>query len=92
MLKYSTFGKLLQSNKLNFPEPRFLLVVQRGVSLPFVLVGDEEFILSGHVLRLYPPPHTHTHTHIQIKGFETYLYIQAVTSTKDSGIIFCNIG
>jgi len=27
------FGKLLQSNKLNFPEPKFLLVMQRGASL-----------------------------------------------------------
>jgi hypothetical protein len=55
-LKHSIFGKLLLSNKLNFPEPRFLLVMQRGVSLPFVLVGDEGFVLSGHVLRLYHPP------------------------------------
>ena len=49
----STFGKLLASNKLNIPDPR-VLPSNAELSMPFVLVGDETFALSEHVLRPYP--------------------------------------
>jgi len=50
----STFGKLLGSNKLNIPDPRVLPSDAEGLSMPFVLLGDEAFALSEHVLRPYP--------------------------------------
>jgi len=53
-LKTPTFGKLLESNKLNIPDPRDLSSDAEGLSMPFVLVGDEAFALSEHVLRQYP--------------------------------------
>jgi len=59
VFKNSTFGKLLQSNKLNIPEPRVLPSDSEGLSMPFVLVGDEEFALSEHVLRPYPNKRQH---------------------------------
>jgi len=52
--KNSTFGKLLESNKLNIPDPSVLPSDAEGLSMPFVLVGDEAFALSEHVLRPYP--------------------------------------
>ena len=49
VFKNSTFGKLLDSNKLNI-----LPSVSKGLSMPFVLVGDGAFALSERVLRPYP--------------------------------------
>jgi len=54
VFKNSAFGKLLESNKLNIPGPRVLPSDAEGLSMPFVLVGDEAFVLSEHVLRPYP--------------------------------------
>jgi len=54
VFKNSTFGKLLESNKLNIPDPRVLPNDAEGLSMPFVLVDDEAFALSEHVLRSYP--------------------------------------
>ena len=45
VFKKSTFGKLLESNKLNIPDPRVLPSDAEGLSMPFVLVGDEAFAL-----------------------------------------------
>jgi len=53
VFKKSTFEKLLESNKLNIPDPRVLPSDAEGLSMPFVLVGDELFTLSEHVLRPY---------------------------------------
>jgi len=53
VFKNSTFGKLLDSNKLNIPDPR-VLPSDVGLSMPFVLVGDETFALSEHVFQPYP--------------------------------------
>ena len=41
VFKDSTFGKLLESHKLNIPDPRVLPSDAEGLSMPFVLVGDE---------------------------------------------------
>jgi hypothetical protein len=46
----SKFGKLLESNKLNIPDPRLLPSDAEGLSMSFVLVDDEAFALSEHVL------------------------------------------
>ena len=54
VFKNSTFGKLLESNKLDIPDARVLPSDAEGLSMPFVLVGDEAFTLSEHVLRPYP--------------------------------------
>jgi len=54
VFKHSTFGKLLESNRLNIPDPRVLPSDAEGLSMPFVLVGDEAFALSEYVLRPYP--------------------------------------
>jgi len=53
VFKNSIFGKLLESNKLNTPDPMVLPSDAEGLSMPFVLVGDEAFASSEHVLRLY---------------------------------------
>ena len=52
-LKIRHLGKLLESNKLNIPDPRVLPSDAEGLSIPFVLVGDEAFASSEHVLRPY---------------------------------------
>ena len=54
VFKNSTFGKLLESNKLNIPEPRVLPSDAEGLSMPFLPTGDEAFALSEHVLWPYP--------------------------------------
>ena len=54
MFKNSTFGKLLESNKLNIPVPRILPSDAEVLSMPFVFVGDEAFALSEKVLRPHP--------------------------------------
>ena len=54
VFKNSTFGKLLESNKRNIPDPRVLPSDAEGLSMPSVLVGEETFALSEHVLRPYP--------------------------------------
>jgi len=54
VFKNLTFGKLLESNKLNIPDPRVLPSNAEGLSVPFVLVGDEAFVLSEHMLWPYP--------------------------------------
>ena len=54
VFKNSTFGKLLESNKLNIPDPRVVPSDAEGLSMPFVLVGEEAFAVSEHVLRPYP--------------------------------------
>jgi hypothetical protein len=43
---HSTFGKLLESNELNFPDLRVLPSEAEVLSMPFVLVGDGAFALS----------------------------------------------
>jgi hypothetical protein len=45
VFKSSTFGKLLESNKLNIPDPRFLSSDAKELYMPFVLVADEAFAL-----------------------------------------------
>jgi len=54
VFKNSTIVKLLDSNKLNIPDPRVLPSDAEVLSLPFVLVGEQAFALSEHVLRSYP--------------------------------------
>ena len=53
VFKYRTFGKLLDSDKLNIPAARILSGDAEGLSMPFVLVGDEVFALPEYVLRPY---------------------------------------
>jgi hypothetical protein len=53
VFKNSKFGKLLESNELNIPKPWVLPSDAEGLSMPFVLVGDEAFALSKQVLRPY---------------------------------------
>lgn len=50
----STLGKRLQKNMLNFPPARRLPFDENGKDMPFVLVGDEAFAVSSHVMRPYP--------------------------------------
>jgi len=54
VFKNSIFGKLLDSNKLNSPDPKVLPSDAEGLSMPFMLVSDEAFALSEHVLRPHP--------------------------------------
>lgn len=54
IFKKSVFSKLLERNDLNVPRPQILINDENGMPMPFVLVGDEAFALSQHVLRPYP--------------------------------------
>jgi len=54
VFKNLTFGKLLECNKLNIAEPGVMPSDAEGLSMPFVLVGDEPFALSEHVLGHIP--------------------------------------
>ena len=56
-LKNSTYGILLESNKTNIPDARFLSSNAEELYMSFVLVGDEAFALPEHVLR----PHSKKH-------------------------------
>jgi len=49
-LRILTFVKKLEGNHLNIPGSR-PLPNDNGTSMPFVIVGDEAFALSQHVLR-----------------------------------------
>lgn len=54
IFKQSPFGKKIYSDKINFPKDRCLPGDEDGVSQPFVLVADEVFALSEHLLRPFP--------------------------------------
>lgn len=54
IFKQSNLHKKLEKDKLNIPQPRTLPGDEGGKIMPFVLVGDEAFALSKHVLRPYP--------------------------------------
>jgi hypothetical protein len=43
VLQNSIFGKLLESNKLNISDPRFLPSDAQRLSMPFALVSNKEF-------------------------------------------------
>jgi len=83
VFKNSIFGKLLESNKRNIPDPRVLHCDAEGLSMPFVLVGDEAFALSEHVLRTYPSKKL---------TFLKRIQLQVVKSTKDSRMHLRNFG
>lgn len=52
VFKDSMFYQALQKNQLNVPE-KCLISSSRQESMPFVLVGDEAFGLSEHIMRPY---------------------------------------
>jgi len=54
VFKKSKVGRKLQSNQLGIPGSRPLPNEENGKGMPFVVVGDEPFALSEHVLRPYP--------------------------------------
>jgi hypothetical protein len=54
IFKNSNFCKKLEGNHLNIPASRPLPDEDNGTAVPFVIVGDEAFALSQHVLRTYP--------------------------------------
>lgn len=52
--KHSALGQKLEKGQLNLPLKSTLPGDDGGTSMPFVLVGDEAFALSDHLLRPYP--------------------------------------
>ncbi|KAE9530124.1 hypothetical protein AGLY_011586 [Aphis glycines] len=54
IFKQSSYGKKLYSGHVNFPCEKTLPGDERGVPQRFVLVGDEVFALSKHLLRPFP--------------------------------------
>jgi hypothetical protein len=54
VFKNSTFGKILERNQLDIPDPRALPNDGGGICMSLLLVGDEAFVLSEHVLRPCP--------------------------------------
>lgn len=51
VFKNTKFYEKLTNNELNIPEKRS--ITETGVPLPFVIVGDEAFSLSEHLMRPY---------------------------------------
>jgi len=54
VFKNSNLGRKLESNQPGIPRSRPLPNDENGKCMPFVIVGDEAFALSEHVLRPYP--------------------------------------
>jgi len=54
VFKKSNIGRKLESNQLGIPGSRPLPKDENGKCMPFVVVGDEAFALSEHVLWPYP--------------------------------------
>ena len=54
VFKNSNTGRKLESSKLGIPGSRLLPNDDDGKCMPFVIVGDEAFALSEHLLRPYP--------------------------------------
>lgn len=48
----SNMGKWISDNSFPFPPPKE--IVQSGIALPFVILGDEAFKLTPHMMRPYP--------------------------------------
>jgi len=67
VFKKLTFGKLLESNKLDIPDPRVLPSDAEGLSMPFVFVGDEAL----HFFRACVTAISQQNVNIS----ETYIYI-----------------
>lgn len=53
-LKEQIYIKKLERNGFNIPQPKQLPNDESGKLIPHVIVGDEAFALSEHVLRPYP--------------------------------------
>ncbi|XP_026819546.1 protein ALP1-like [Rhopalosiphum maidis] len=51
ILSHSNFGKALEKNKLNIPNDRAL--PNTNIKLPYVIIGDEAFLLKTYLLRPY---------------------------------------
>ncbi|KAI8432610.1 hypothetical protein MSG28_013596 [Choristoneura fumiferana] len=54
IFKRTNFAKKSEADSLNIPQSRCLPNDTNGPDMPFVLVGDEAFALSKHVMRPYP--------------------------------------
>jgi len=54
VFKNKNIGRKLESNQLGIPGSRMLPNDENGKCIPFVIVVDEAFALSEHVLRPYP--------------------------------------
>jgi len=54
VFKNSNTGRKLESKQLGTPRSRPLPNEENGKCMPLVIVGDEAFALSEHVLRPYP--------------------------------------
>jgi len=57
VFKNSAYGILLENNKANISDARFLSSNVEELYMSFLLVGDEDFALSEHVLRPYSKKH-----------------------------------
>ncbi|XP_071051076.1 uncharacterized protein [Onthophagus taurus] len=54
IFKKSKFGSLLEKGQLNIPGPTLLPNEETGTVMPFIILGDEAFATSEHILRPYP--------------------------------------
>lgn len=53
IFKQTNFAKKLENNRFNIPQSRCLPNDTSGPEMPFVLVGDEAFAPSEHIMRPY---------------------------------------
>jgi len=81
IFKKSAFSKLLERNELNVPGSKHLPNDEHGKAMPFVLLGDEAFALSEHVLRPYPN-----------KGLSVKQRIFNYRLTRGRRVIECSFG
>ncbi|KAL4104784.1 hypothetical protein QTP88_020060 [Uroleucon formosanum] len=54
IFKQSRFEKKLYADKVNFPPDAPLPGDEDGVPQPFIVVGDEAFVINKHLLRPFP--------------------------------------
>lgn len=54
IFKKSKFGILLERGELNIPGPKLLPNEENETAMLFIILGDEAFAVSEHVLRPYP--------------------------------------
>lgn len=53
ILKHSALGEKLNAGNLNIPQAQTLPYEENGKPMPFVIVGDQAFALSKHIVRPY---------------------------------------
>lgn len=80
----SNMGKWINSGLFPFPPPK--KIAQQGIPLPHVIVGDEAFKLTSHMMRPYPKEQSNTDTE---KAIYNYRHSRARRTSENGFGILC---